>query len=171
MTTLRQAAQAALDALDDSIPTGVITLEKFYSAKEALRAALAEPQPKPIGVDGLPKNILAKPQDYASTQPEPVASTNARTQFEHFFAESRKGKGPSRRPTFAQLQDGTYVEDSTQRHWWTWQNAAPQAQQPLTDEQIIELWLPINRDAPHASNGALQIARAIERAHKIGVKP
>ena len=49
--------------------------------------------------------------------------------------------------------------------------AAPQAQQPLTDEQIIELWLPINRDAPHASNGALQIARAIERAHKIGVKP
>ena len=48
---------------------------------------------------------------------------------------------------------------------------APQAQQPLTDEQIIELWLPINRDAPHASNGALQIARAIEAHHKIGVKP
>lgn len=47
MNNLRQAAQAALEALDDSIPVGVITLEKFYSAKEALRAALAEPQPEP----------------------------------------------------------------------------------------------------------------------------
>lgn len=47
MNNLRQAAQVALEALDDSIPVGVITLEKFYSAKEALRAALAEPQPEP----------------------------------------------------------------------------------------------------------------------------
>lgn len=49
--------------------------------------------------------------------------------------------------------------------------AAPQAKQPLTDEQIIELWLPVNRDAPHANNGALQLARAIERTHGIGAKP
>lgn len=171
MTDLRQAAQAALEALEAELHPGWHCNSYhplLMEATEYLRAALAEPQPKPIGVDGLPKNILAKPQDYASTQPEPVASTNARTQFEHFFAESRKGKGPSRRPTFAQLQDGTYVEDSTQRHWWTWQNAAPQAQQPLTDEQIA------NFRAGYQSGRIgtfVGLVRTIEAALGVGVKP
>ena len=48
-----------------------------------------------------------------------------RAAFEAWFAESRKSKGPSRRPTFERfVEDGTYADDSTQRHWWTWQHAA-----------------------------------------------
>lgn len=47
-----------------------------------------------------------------------------RAAFEAWFAESRKSKGPSRRPTFERFEDGTYADDSTQRHWWTWQHAA-----------------------------------------------
>lgn len=47
-----------------------------------------------------------------------------RAAFERYFAESRKSKGPSRRPTFERLADGTYADDHTQRHWWTWQQAA-----------------------------------------------
>ena len=46
--------------------------------------------------------------------------------------------------------------------------AAPQAVvEPLTDEQIQEAILPIN---PHGMGYFLRIARAIERAHGIGIK-
>jgi hypothetical protein len=47
-----------------------------------------------------------------------------REAFERYFAGSRKSKGAGRKPTFARLQDGTYADDHTQRHWWTWQNAS-----------------------------------------------
>ena len=47
-----------------------------------------------------------------------------RNAFEAYFADSRRGKGASKAPTFARLADGTYADDPTQRHWWTWQNAA-----------------------------------------------
>jgi len=131
MTTLRQAAQAALEALGESVPTGGVTLLAFYKAMNELRAALAEPQPEPVG---------------------------------HVHREGRRADGNPWMAAYFK-QDGTNdLPEGTPLY------TAPQAQQPLTDEQIIELWLPINRDAPHASNGALQIARAIERAHKIGVK-
>lgn len=46
-----------------------------------------------------------------------------RAAFERYFAASRKSKGAGRTPNFARLQDGTYADDHTQRHWWTWQNA------------------------------------------------
>ena len=46
-----------------------------------------------------------------------------RAAFERYFAESRKSKGKDRRPTFERLADGTYADDHTQRHWWTWQQA------------------------------------------------
>ncbi len=48
MTDLRQAAQAALEALENSVPADRIPLVKFYDAIDALSAALAEPQPEPI---------------------------------------------------------------------------------------------------------------------------
>ncbi len=56
MSTLREAAQAALDALDDA--AGNINPERGYCdelethitlARDALRAALAEPQGEPVG--------------------------------------------------------------------------------------------------------------------------
>lgn len=90
-----------------------------------------------------------------------------RAAFEAYFAASRKSKGAGKRPTFHRLPDGTYSDDHTQRHWWTWQNAlaaqAPAAE-PLTDEQLTEVL------ASHAGPTITpwQIARAVERAHGIG---
>lgn len=46
-----------------------------------------------------------------------------RLEFERYFIESRKSKGANRTPTFERFEDGTYKDDHTQRHWWTWQNA------------------------------------------------
>lgn len=43
--------------------------------------------------------------------------------FEVYFLASRKSKGKGRRVSFDLLPDGTYADDHTQRHWWTWQNA------------------------------------------------
>lgn len=102
-----------------------------------------------------------------------------RAAFEAWFAESRKSKGPSRRPTFERFEDGTYADDSTQRHWWTWQHAAspqPTAAQPLTDEQIdaVALHAVYDDDDTCAYRDAWcrevgrPFARAIERAHGIG---
>ena len=44
--------------------------------------------------------------------------------FETYFAGSRRNRGPGKRPTFERFDcDGTYKDDHTQRHWWTWQQA------------------------------------------------
>ena len=48
----------------------------------------------------------------------------SRKAFEAFFLDSRRNRGASKRPTFDLLPDGTYADDHTQRHWWTWQQAA-----------------------------------------------
>jgi hypothetical protein len=50
-------------------------------------------------------------------------SSEMRDEFERWFLESRKSKGASHRPTFERMEDGTYADNHTQRHWWTWQNA------------------------------------------------
>lgn len=48
----------------------------------------------------------------------------SRIDFECYFLESRKSKGGGRAPTFMRYEhDGTYIDDHTQRHWWTWQQA------------------------------------------------
>lgn len=48
----------------------------------------------------------------------------SRIDFECYFLESRRSKGANRAPTFMRHeQDGTYIDDHTQRHWWTWQQA------------------------------------------------
>ena len=135
MTALRQAAQAALEALRYGVRTinhlgGAIEAVPLHDAIDALSTALAEPQPEPVAFDA----------DSFMREFEWAKWSDCRDMVEHAYEKGRS-------------------------------SAAPQAQQPLTDEQIIELWLPINRDAPHASNGALQIARAIERAIGVGVKP
>lgn len=49
--------------------------------------------------------------------------TESREAFEAYFAESRRSRGAGKRPTFEQFEDGTYKDDHTQRHWWTWQQA------------------------------------------------
>lgn len=52
-----------------------------------------------------------------------------RAKFEAYFAASRRSRGAGKGPTFARLGDGTYAEDHTQRHWWTWQQALAHATQ------------------------------------------
>lgn len=52
-----------------------------------------------------------------------LSSEAVRLEFERYFIESRKSKGANRKPTFDRFEDGTYKDDHTQRHWWTWQNA------------------------------------------------
>lgn len=46
--------------------------------------------------------------------------TDTRAAFEAWFLKTRPSK---HRPDFALREDGTYTDDHTQRHWWTWQNA------------------------------------------------
>lgn len=48
----------------------------------------------------------------------------SREQFEAFFATTNV-KGRRRLETLFERweEDDTYVDESTQRHWWTWQNA------------------------------------------------
>ncbi len=60
--------------------------------------------------------------------------------FEFFFAYSRRGRGPSKVPTFERLGDDTYADDHTQRHWWTWQRAqAEEREQMGRPTQDMEL--------------------------------
>lgn len=101
-----------------------------------------------------------------------------RTQFESYFAESRRNRGASKRPTFHRLPDGTYSDDHTQRHWWTWQNAVRAAQapaaEPLTGERILHLKDTHVGDPcpPYPLNPGdwISFARAIECAHGIGAQ-
>ncbi|HEY8877773.1 MAG TPA: hypothetical protein VIN03_09440 [Roseateles sp.] len=62
----------------------------------------------------------------------PAPAQPARERFEAYFAASRKSKGAGKRPTFERFPDGTYKDDHTQRHWWTWQQAIVQA--PVTGD-------------------------------------
>lgn len=57
------------------------------------------------------------------SQHDTLTLETTRAAFERYFLESRKSKGANRKPTFERFEDGTYKDDHTQRHWWTWQNA------------------------------------------------
>jgi len=47
-----------------------------------------------------------------------------RPAFEAFFKDSRRNRGAAKRATLlARMPSGDYVDDHTQRHWWTWQIA------------------------------------------------
>lgn len=70
-----------------------------------------------------------------------ITVPSEREAFEAYFGESRKNKGVGRQPTFQRFIDATYSEPSTQRHWWTWQQAraAPASPQPATVEPVAKL--------------------------------
>jgi hypothetical protein len=53
-----------------------------------------------------------------------MTAETERALFEAYFVESRRGNGRKKLDhLFDRLDDGTYAYDSTQRHWWTWQQA------------------------------------------------
>lgn len=76
-----------------------------------------------------------------------------RNAFERYFAESRRNRGAAKRPNFARLQDGTYADDHTQRHWWTWQMALNTAHNGATAIKPI-CWVGVNKqgDVTHHAN-------------------
>ena len=62
-----------------------------------------------------------------------VRQAMGRDDFERFHG-SRKNKGLKKAAQrFERMPDGTYADDSVQRHWWTWQNSrAALAEQPAS---------------------------------------
>jgi hypothetical protein len=106
---LKNAAQNALGVLDEA---------RTYTSSEAWSPSMTEECDRAIR---LLTAALAAPS-------VPSGEPADRAAFEAYFADSRRSKGPSKRPTFARLPDDTYADDHTQRHWWTWQQsrAAPQ---------------------------------------------
>lgn len=132
---LRQAAQAALEALEKGVAVSAFDL---ICAKNALRAALAEPQP------------------------EPVTREQIRDTVKECGLDWHRG--------FVPLFDG----DDTNRYEVLVREvverfAAPQASlKPLTDEQIGEI---LHGGVFTGACSYQRFARAIERAHGIGVKP
>lgn len=51
-------------------------------------------------------------------------AAEARESFEAYWLSSRKGHGAGKAERMlVRDPDGDYADQSTQRHWWTWQNA------------------------------------------------
>jgi FMN phosphatase YigB (HAD superfamily) len=70
---------------------------------------------------------------------ERVKSWPMREQFEAYFADSRRNRGAKKRPNFDVCSDGTYADDHTQRHWWTWQQALRAAREAVAAEADREM--------------------------------
>ncbi|CAN5766389.1 hypothetical protein BH09PSE5_BH09PSE5_08390 [soil metagenome] len=64
-----------------------------------------------------------------------TSTDKARADFEAFFLDSRNDRGiKARERLLIRLSDGTYAEDHTQRHWWTWQKAIEAGRSSAADE-------------------------------------
>lgn len=127
-------------------------------ADRELRAAGAEPVAWSVETLGDPE-LYSRESDAWSActggqRPEPLyaspavadkvlPSDNSRGEFEAFHV-GRKNKGVEYRKTlFDRREDGTYAEESVQRHWWTWQNsraALRPAAPELSTASIQEQW-------------------------------
>ena len=96
-------------------------------------------------------------------EPEPD-----RVKFERHWRKTRGDKKANRELPRHPLQPQTYIQDSANRHWVTWQAAVmsvapPADRKPLTDEQrqyVVEMWRGGNWTAG-------DIIDAVEAAHGI----
>ena len=113
------ALKLALEALTHLQPTA---LTSFYTigtrdkAITAIREALAE---------------------------QPAQQEPDRVKFERHWRKTRGEKKANRELPRHPLQPQTYIQDSANRHWITWQAAVksvspPAQRKPLTDEEITE---------------------------------
>lgn len=174
---LRQAAQAALEALDAMHKTLIFSgsRESVLSTDlkrraEALRAALAEPQPEPVAKPALEASRLAL---FARAMGHPAVLEIMADCADCIDTENSAQHDPEVFPydgakwvsLAAELrQQATEIRAEDPEIW------APQAQHPLTDEGIAWLWSwSASSDAEQtATTQQHAFARAIERAHKIG---
>ena len=135
MKDLRQAAQQALEVMDDHMYRA--DTHEFYEAKEALRAALAEPEQEPVAVKHMMRwvDALKRLSDDGQHMNIPGLSSGACWELA------------------AELEQ--FIKST-----------APTPRKPLTDEQIDAMWLQNSLiQAPDRKRQAF--ARAIERAHGI----
>lgn len=65
-----------------------------------------------------------------------MSTSETRECFERFFSDSRRNRGAKHPPSFDRRDDGTYADDHTQRHWWTWQQALA-AQERAEPEYVV----------------------------------
>lgn len=82
-----------------------------------------------------------------------MSTSETRECFERFFSDSRRNRGAKHPPSFDRRDDGTYADDHTQRHWWTWQQALaaqeraePVAFQSRFVENGASGWAPCSRE-------------------------
>ena len=155
MSDLRKAAQQALEALDfDPRSVTISCVPRLKSAAEVLRAALAQPERKPLMQDGIEDRetrglstwLSTRLDDYRAwrPEPEPVAWIN-----EHGHID--RGLDAILDPT-----------------GWTPLYTAPPQRKPLTDQEAKVLWADVYEPGHHLWVIAERFARAIEAAHGIG---
>lgn len=142
---LRTAAQAALEAMA-RYQVKRQDFERFADEIEALRAALAEPQPEPVMI-------------------EAVAEVIETEEGLDLFWLIEGGICALTAGDVLMVSDKPITGDDGSGEVY----AAPQTQQPLTDEQILSFG-PGDPDAKWADEDQLYFARVIEAAHGIGGK-
>jgi hypothetical protein len=154
MTTLREAAQQALEALGSSL----YPQPRQVAAIAALRAALAEPVQEPVA--------------WLHTD-----AYNPRVRFLEWAREAKGYRGdwiktplytaPQQRP--AEPQEPVATLYGTLPVY----DAAPQQRKPLTEGALMGVYIDFDRTADTAWSGVeylLRWGRAIEAAHGIGSK-
>jgi len=144
MTSLREAAQAALDALD-----GVADIVPFITVCKNLRAALAEPEPTPEQTPVVWQLVTPKglKEDWISMLP-PTDDLEWRPLYAHGVA------GDERRHVICLCPDCA--------------RPAP-AQAPMTEEELERLAAGDEFLLYCSQDEFNEIARAVEAFHKIGV--
>jgi hypothetical protein len=87
--------------------------------------------------------------------PDKPAEAREREAFEKWFGSTRHSKGVEYRAIMfdRRPEDGTYVEDHTQRHWWTWQNARASLAAEVAQPQSRAVAPQANEAAPMAVVG------------------
>ena len=54
----------------------------------------------------------------------PVGCLDEREAFEQFMSHSRRNRGVKKAAELLnKFDDGTYISEHVQRHWWTWQQS------------------------------------------------
>ena len=150
MTILREAAAAALEAIEDSGCKA-----DLMAAADALRAALAEPEPRnQCGETCERAKLCAVCASELAEPQEPVAKVELMT----------TGGNAGLATRIVEIDD--HLRERLRPGQMLYTHPAPQ-RQPLTDEEILAMV----KTAPALNTAEaewLHVARAIEQAHGIG---
>jgi hypothetical protein len=83
-----------------------------------------------------------------------------REEFEAFHSR-RKNKGATyREGLFTRCDDGSYVDYSVQRHWWTWQNAIKSSHAHVGEAAKVDAnasWIDCSERMPEPDSGEVLV--------------